>query len=379
MKALFINENIGGHATVHQHLRNTIGAHPGIEVDFLDVPPRSGVRRLVGVRVPGLGRLDLDLQPLRAQLAASEWVRRRLAERIHAYDAVHIYTQNAALLSASLLAGVPSIVSLDTTSHENAARLPYRSPTRFTPLTVRASMPFEQRVFRSVDRIVANSRWAADSLRSNYAIDAGKLDVFPFGIVAPDFEGPAPGAGPVELPTIVFVGRQLERKGGLRLLRLHQRHLLGRARLVLITNEDVAPAPDVEVIRDLRQGDDRLWELLRAASVFVFPSTIDQAPNVVLEAMAAGLPVVAVRTAAIPEMVEHGVSGLLIDPADPDDVLLGSIEQLIGDVGQRLRFGRESRRRFEASYDAHVSTARLVSLLEEVTGDNVGDVEEKVG
>ena len=75
MRVLFVNENIGGHATVHHHLRRALEAHPEVEADFLDVPPPSLLRRLIGMRLPGLAGLDLDLQPLRAQLAASAWVR----------------------------------------------------------------------------------------------------------------------------------------------------------------------------------------------------------------------------------------------------------------------------------------------------------------
>lgn len=366
MKALFVNENIGGHATVHQHLRTTLATHTDLEIEFVDVPRRSGVRRLAGARIPGLARLDLDLQPLRAQLAASAWVRRRLAPIVDDFDVVHVYTQNAALLSADLLAAVPTVISLDSTNLLNSTRLPYREPTRFTPTMTKVGLPLERRVFRAADRVIANSDWAAECLRQFYGIDEDRLEVFPFGIVAPEFSGAAPGTAAGELPTLVFVGRQLERKGGRRLLRLHQDHLVGKARLVLVTEEDVDPAPDVTVVRDLTPGDARLWEILRTASVFVFPSLIDQAPNAVIEAMAAGLPVIGISTAALPEMVLHGESGLLIEPDEPDAVLVAAIERLIDDADLRVAFGRAGRRRFEERYDATATTARLVKVLKDV-------------
>ncbi len=362
-----MNENIGGHATVHHHLLQTLTTyHPEVDFDVLAVPPRRGIRRWAGARIPGLAGLDLDFQALRAQLSASAWVHRRLASCVQQYDAVHLYTHNAGLLSGSLLDGVPLVVSLDTTTAHNAWRIPHRSPSRFTPLTVAASRPFENRIFAAANRIVANSKWAARSLRDDYGIDEGRLRMFPFGIVAPPFPGPAPGAQGGELPSIVFVGRQLERKGGHRLLRLHQRHLVGRARLVLITEEPVTPAPDVEVVDDLHPGDDRLWSILRQAALFVFPSTIDQAPNAVIEAMAAGLPVVGVDTAALPEMVQAGVSGSLVAPDASDSELLGAIEGLLDEPDTRARYGAAARCRFGQSYGARVSTATLVALLDEV-------------
>lgn len=367
MKALFVNENIGGHVTVHRHLRATLAKHTELDVEFLDVPRRAGLRRLIGARIPSLARLDLDLQPLRAQIATSAWVRRQLIGIVDRFDVVHVYTQNAALLSADILADVPTVVSLDSTNHLNSTRLPYREPTRFTATMTRFGIPLEQRVFRSADRVIANSDWVADSLLRNYELDANKLEIFPFGIVAPEYDGAAPGPPPGDLPTLVFIGRQLERKGGRRLLRLHQDHLLGRARLVLVTEEDVEPAPDVTVIHDLAPGDARLWEILRGASAFVFPSVIDQSPNSVIEAMAAGLPVIGISTAALPEMVLHGGTGLLIEPDDPDEVLLAAIERFLDDPNMRVAFGRAARRRFEERYDATASTDRLVKVLREVT------------
>ncbi len=312
-----------------------------------------------------MARLDLDLQPLRAQLAASAWVRRRLAPAIERADVVHVYTHNCALLSSGVLAEVPTVVSLDSTTALNSTRLPYREPTRYTHLTVRASAWFERRVFGAADRVIANSNWAAESLRGDYGLDESKLLVFPFGIVAPAFDGPAPGISD-DRPALVFVGRQLERKGGNRLLRLYREHLADRARLVLVTEDAVDPTPGVTVIGDLRPGDDRLWDVLRSGAVFVFPSPIDQAPNAVIEAMAAGLPVVALECAALPEMVLDGRSGFLIPPDAPDTELLAAIERLVGDPTTMATFGEAARRRFKQHYDAHESTARLVSVLREV-------------
>ena len=43
MRVLFVNENIGGHATVHAHLRAALAARPDVDARFLDVPPASGL------------------------------------------------------------------------------------------------------------------------------------------------------------------------------------------------------------------------------------------------------------------------------------------------------------------------------------------------
>ncbi len=97
VRVLFLNENIGGHATVHHHLRIALAERDDIEPVFFDVPKAGFVRRALGVASPGLGRLDIDLQPLRAQLALSASVRRRLPKLIDGVDLVHVYTQTSAL------------------------------------------------------------------------------------------------------------------------------------------------------------------------------------------------------------------------------------------------------------------------------------------
>ena len=254
-KVLFINENIGGHATVHHHLRTVLRDHPDIEPTFVDVPAPGLLRRVVGAAVPGLGKLDLDLQPLRAQLALSAWVRRHIGPMIASADVIHLYTQNAGLLSVGALEKRPSVVTLDTTNTNNAYRLPYRAPTRFTPAALRLTLPLERRVYAAVDAIVANSGWAASSLIDDYGMRANEVDVIPFGVVGP----PRPAARPRRRPRIVFVGRQLERKGGLLLLDVFEKHLADRAELLLITHDPVPPTRGVSVVDDLHQGSDRLW------------------------------------------------------------------------------------------------------------------------
>lgn len=363
MRVLFVNENIGGHATVHHHLANALLERDDVQAEFLTVPAPRGLRRLAGAAVPGLGRLDLDLQPLRAQLALGAWVRARLGSRAAYVDAVHIYTHNAGLLATHVLAKVPTVVSLDTTNANNAYRLPYRMPTRFTPATVALTKPFERRVYDAAVTVVANSEWAARSLRDDYGVAATKIRVFPFGIAAPAFASPeAPGTTGADLPTLVFVGNQLRRKGGEMLRTLHQRELADRCRLVLVTPESVAAGRNLTVIGDIRPGDGRLWDVLRSAAAFVFPSTIDQAPNAVLEAMAAGLPVVAVDTGAVGEMVADGQSGLLV-PIGDEAALRRAIDRVLGDPAERARMGAASRARFDERYRADVSTVRLIDVI----------------
>src|SRR4051794_722190 len=113
---------------MHQHLREAVATRPDVQATFIDIPRPGLARRLVGARVPGLARLDVDLQPTRAQLAAAVIARRLVRHAAPNADAVHWYTYNSALLCTDLVRARPSIVGVDMTNVQNDQRLPYRSP-----------------------------------------------------------------------------------------------------------------------------------------------------------------------------------------------------------------------------------------------------------
>lgn len=368
LRVLFLNEALGGHTTVHHNLRVELESHPEIEPVFVDVPKAGVSRRIVGAALPILGQLDADLQPVRAQYAAAAVARRLLKRHAPAVDVCHVYTANAGLLATDLLAAHPSIVTTDTTNVYNVERLPYRQPTRVTPVNLAAVKARERRVYNACDAVVANSAWAAESMRRDYGIADNHIRLIRFGITAPAFDAPAPGPAPTApgtLPKVTFVGRQLERKGARRLLRIHQEHFRDECELVLVTTEAVGPAPNLTVISDIRPGDGRIWDALRNSAVFAFPSDIDQAPNAILEAMGAGVPVIAVNIAAQAEMVVAGETGLLVEPFD-DDGLRQALRRLLDNPEERVRMGAAGRERMIEHYDMAASTAALVDLFHEV-------------
>jgi glycosyltransferase involved in cell wall biosynthesis len=373
LRTMFVNENIGGHATVHFHLERILHDRTDVEAVFHHVPAPGPVRRILSAPIPGLARFDLDGQSLRAQLLASavtaRAVRRRLGERD--VDVLHLYSHNIGLRMLGLVRRVPTVVTTDSSNALNAYRNPYRRPTRFTPWTVAASKPFERRLVGAATLLVANSHWVADSWRGDYGIDAHRVRVLPFGVDAPAFpDGAAPGTT-AERPTLVFVGRHLDRKGGLQLHRVHQRRFADRADLLYITPDRVPPGRAVRVIGDITTGDQRLWTHLRASSVFVFPSEIDQSPNAVLEAMAAGLPVIAARVGAVPELVPEGICGLLVHPGD-DDELAAAITALLDDPDRRVRMGAAAQAHQRAHFDMRNSVEDLVVLLDEASRRGAG-------
>jgi phosphatidylinositol alpha-1,6-mannosyltransferase len=102
----------------------------------------------------------------------------------------------------------------------------------------------------------------------------------------------------------------------------------------------------------------------RAADVFCLPSRQEGFGIVYLEAMAAGLPVVACAAAAVPEVVEDGRTGLLTSPLRPGE-LAAALGRLAEDAALRRRLGESGRRRAALYTPDRVATAFLRTLAEE--------------
>jgi len=85
-------------------------------------------------------------------------------------------------------------------------------------------------------------------------------------------------------------------------------------------------------------------------------------PVVLMEAMASGLPVVATRLSGIPELVEDGVSGCLVEPADAAG-LAAALQGLDADRERGIALGRAGRDKVRRDFDLRRNTTRLAALF----------------
>ena len=109
----------------------------------------------------------------------------------------------------------------------------------------------------------------------------------------------------------------------------------------------------------------------RRADLFVLPCVIekegnrDVIPNVIIEAMALELPVIASDLVGIPEMIDHGVNGLLVPPADPR-AIAAAVEQLIRDPQLALHLGRRARQRVKERFDIDRNVGEIADRFAEL-------------
>ena len=110
--------------------------------------------------------------------------------------------------------------------------------------------------------------------------------------------------------------------------------------------------------------------LLAASTVLVLPShpVVETLPLAVLEAMAAGVPVVASRVGSIPEVIRSGENGLLVPPGDAP-ALAGAIERLVEDDALARRLAAAARRTVEERYSAQRMADGYAALFQELAGE----------
>jgi glycosyltransferase involved in cell wall biosynthesis len=207
--------------------------------------------------------------------------------------------------------------------------------------------------------LAAPSRWLATRARESALFRKARIDVVPYGIdvaarrtISPDAARTALGI-PADA-VVVFassVNHRETRKGDAHLvdaLGLLHASRFGRTagldrRLLVLTAGAGAADGDVggftgRALGALAADDPRLSMAYRAADVFMLPSLADNLPNTLLEAMAAGVPVVAYRTGGIPDFVEDGRNGRLVRRGDVQ-ALADALAALVGDAPLRRRLG----------------------------------------
>lgn len=101
---------------------------------------------------------------------------------------------------------------------------------------------------------------------------------------------------------------------------------------------------------------------LAAADALVLPTHYEGLPNVVLEAMACGLPVISTPVGAIPEVVGDGETGILVPVRDPRG-LVAAMDRLRRDPTLSIAMGRRGRERVRSRFDRRIAVARFIDLL----------------
>jgi glycosyltransferase involved in cell wall biosynthesis len=110
---------------------------------------------------------------------------------------------------------------------------------------------------------------------------------------------------------------------------------------------------------------DKLKTHLSESSLLVLPSLEDNCPMVVLEAMAAGVPVVAARVGGVPELIEENTTGILCDPLEPIS-LRAAVERVLADASLSRQLAQNAKATARERYHPRVIAARHLEIYRDV-------------
>ncbi len=245
-----------------------------------------------------------------------------------------------------------------------AGRLLKRSALVITPHADPGRPSLEKRAFdhvvprvtlRRADRVIALTERERGYLE-RLGVPAGRIEVVPNGVELGEFPSRVRVASNGGAVSVLFAGRCYPEQKGLEVLMRAMASLRDLKGVTLrIVGDDwgghtvirtMAKNLGIEDAVTLVGRVDRasLIKEYEHADIFVLPSLFDSFPIAILEAMAAGLPVVATRVGGVPDVVEDGRTGILVNAGDADG-LAAALLHLAGDGIARRDMGRRGRER----------------------------------
>jgi len=299
--------------------------------------------------VRSFGRPDV----LRHVWNFASWCRDR---RIALVQTTEIYS-NIFALPAAALAGVPARIG---------------SRRGLNTDRTRGLVTLQRLAYSCATKVVANSRASADQLRLEH-VPEHRIAVVPNGL---DFGPFTPRPPRAALRKVVAVGNLRPLKGHDVLIDAAV-EILERfpdARFAIIGEGPEraslaarAAAHGVAHAFDFVGHSDDVPARLADADIFVHPSRFESFPNAVLEAMAAGLPIVASDVGGIPEVIEDGRTGFLVPPGE-DETLASRVMHLMANPEEGTQVGAAAREAVLAAFSFDRMVARFDDIyLSELT------------
>ena len=259
---------------------------------------------------------------------------------------------------------LPSVIYTDYTACLSAQK-PEAGRSPFTPRQLKQWVDLEGQAFKRATHICTRSELVRNSVINDYGIAPEQVTAIGGGV---NFAAlPKPTLGEKNgTPTALFIGKDFYRKGGDLLLRAFARvrSQLPQAQLLLLTGDAIPKNLPLDGVELIQPDWDRtvIEALYRRADLFVLPSRLETWGDVLLEAMAYNLPCIGVAGESMEEIIENGVTGLIVPPEDIEG-LAAALNRLLTNTQLRCEFGLTARKRIEQNYTWDHVAERLVPVI----------------
>jgi len=363
----FVVEHMLGHVTHYQNLRQWTTQDPSVCPTWL---PIEADKQDIWEQMP-IVRANWSLQ---SSLRARDAIRAAVYDR--PLDALFLHTQTLALFALPIMQRIPTVISTDATPlNYDSVGEAYEHKVGGNSLIERQKFLWNRKAYHTADALVTWCDWAKDSLVTDYGIAAEKVSVIPPGIDLAQWDFGTKTTVNIDATQnplrLLFVGGDFVRKGGLTLIEAFHQGLAQDCTLDIVTKDlkierDLVGVEGVRVHCGLTSNSPVLKDLYAKADVFVFPTQADCSPIAVMEAMAAGLPVIATDVGALSEQVEHGVNGFIVPPRNAGAVF-AAVRTLVEDESRRHTMAIASRRLAEERFDGRRNYNKILTLMKCLT------------
>lgn len=354
----FVMDQIAGHITTYKNLRAVASQHADIAADWHEIAYyREGgaIERL---------RKTLPFIPGYATGIARATHEMRRAVRSRPYDALY---NNASVFVffSKTYRRIPTLIDFDSTPMQLDRMEAYGAQPDPAPVA-KLKWNLTRSAYQSAALLQVWSRWVKTSLIDDYQIDAEKIVINPPGIdLSLWHPGPPRSSRTGEPLRVLFVGGDFVRKGGPLLLDWYAAQNPGHVELHVVTREDVAARPGLYIYHDIEPNSPQLIQLYHQADLFVLPSLGECFGIATVEAMAAGLPVIASDVGGTADIIEPGRNGLIV-PGGDGAALAQAIEHILGDPAHRAAMAAQSRQLAEQRFDLVKNASRTFGYLRQI-------------
>jgi glycosyltransferase involved in cell wall biosynthesis len=287
----------------------------------------------------------------------------------HRYDVVdcQTYAPLPAVWLACLLSRQKMVATIHDVSRSGSGHDGQWMTNRFRRLVGLAETALYRIPYR---RIIAVSQSTADALVRRWGVPASRVHVVPNGIELPP--EPAAGVAPPRDIDLIYAGRFVPTKNVGDLIdivaRLHAAGSVSRVALAgegplwdeMVAKARAAGLADVIELTG-RKGNAEVLDLLRRGKVFFHASSREGFPVVMVEAMACGLPVVAYRIPGVVDVIDEGVTGVLVNERDTA-AHAAACRRLLEDAAERERLAAAGRQRVVESLTLATMTDRVEAV-----------------
>lgn len=356
----FTMDQVAGHVTNYHNLRSVAQQDSEIQADWCEIfyyKEGGAIEKIRERLLPFVPTYFSGI--LRASVDMNRAIRR------HQYDALFT-NASVAVFFGPAFRQTPTMIDFDSTPlqmDQMEAYTPKRDPK---PVEALKFQLFRD-MLHSATLLQTWSRWAKESAVKDYGVPPEKIVINPPGINLNLWH---PGTAAREEShgrpvRVLFVGGDFRRKGGEQLLEWYQSQDQARYELHIVTREPVEARPGVFVYHNMQPNSPELLRLYMQSDLFVLPSLGECFGIATVEAMGAGMPVIASDVGGTADIIEPGRNGYIV-PAGSAYELGRAITAVSDDPDRMHDMGIQSRQMAEERFDLETNARRTLEYLKQI-------------